>query len=84
MQLVAARKARGLTQKALAERLQIDQSRVSQIETDPSRVSFALLLAWLRVLNLRLSLLDLLQEGAPRPAPALAPVPNQDQNQEEW
>lgn len=72
-QLVAARKARGLTQKALAEQLLVDQSRVSQLEADPSRISFELLLAWSRILDLRLVLSDIAEDKRKAPKPNTAP-----------
>lgn len=52
--LQTARKAAGLSQTALAQRLGISQSRVSAMELDPSSISLEQLLALCSVLNLEL------------------------------
>ncbi len=50
--LQAARKAAGLSQTELAQRLGISQSRISAMELDPGTINVEQLLALLAVLNL--------------------------------
>jgi HTH-type transcriptional regulator/antitoxin HipB len=52
--LQTARKAAGLSQTALAQRLGISQSRVSAMELDPGSISLEQLLALCSVLDLEL------------------------------
>ena len=52
--LQAARKSAGLSQTALARRLNISQSRMSAMELDPGSISLAQLLAMCAALNLEL------------------------------
>ena len=47
------RKARGLTQAALAQLAGLDQTRIAKIERDPRRVSVGQLLQLLAVLQVR-------------------------------
>jgi len=54
--LQAARKARGMTQSALAARLGLSQSRVSYLELSPHDLSLAQLLAWCSTLGLELTI----------------------------
>ena len=54
--LQAARKARGMTQSALAARLGLSQSRVSHLELSPHDLSLAQLLAWCSTLDLELAI----------------------------
>jgi HTH-type transcriptional regulator/antitoxin HipB len=54
--LQAARKARGMTQSALAARLGLSQSRVSYLELSPHDLSLAQLLAWCSTLDLELTI----------------------------
>jgi HTH-type transcriptional regulator / antitoxin HipB len=54
--LLATRKARGLTQLALANRIGLSQSRVSHLEQNAHELSAAQLLAWCAVLGLELSI----------------------------
>ena len=53
--LQAARKARGLTQSALASRIGASQSRVSQLEQAPHNLNVEQLLAWCSALGLELA-----------------------------
>lgn len=52
-QLASARKAKGITQKELGEKLGVPQSRVSTIERHPERVSADMLAKIARVLGVR-------------------------------
>ncbi len=54
--LQAARKARGLTQSALAGRIGVSQSRVSQLEQNPDNLNVEQLLAWCSALGLELAI----------------------------
>lgn len=54
--LHAERKAKGLTQSALAARIGLSQSRVSHLEQNADELSVQQLLAWCAVLDLELSL----------------------------
>lgn len=54
--LQAARKAKGLTQAALAGQLGVSQSRVSHLELHPQDLNVAQLLAWCATLDLELAL----------------------------
>lgn len=49
--LQSARKAAGLSQRALAQRLGISQSRISAMELDPGSINVEQLLALLAALN---------------------------------
>jgi HTH-type transcriptional regulator/antitoxin HipB len=53
--LQAARKARGMTQAALAGRIGLSQSRVSHLEQHPHDLSAGQLLAWCSALGLELA-----------------------------
>ncbi len=53
--LQAARKARGLTQSALAARIGLSQSRVSHLELNAHELSVEQLLAWCAALGLELA-----------------------------
>lgn len=53
--LHAERKAKGLTQSALAARIGLSQSRVSHLEQNADELSVQQLLAWCAVLDLELS-----------------------------
>ncbi len=53
--LRAGRKARGMTQSALAGRIGISQSRVSHLEQNPCDLHVAQLLAWCSALDLELA-----------------------------
>lgn len=54
--LQATRKARGLTQAALANRIGLSQSRVSHLELNAQDLSVGQLLAWCAALGLELTL----------------------------
>jgi len=54
--LQAARKARGMTQAALASRIGLSQSRVSHLEQHPHNLNVAQLLAWCSALGLELAM----------------------------
>jgi HTH-type transcriptional regulator/antitoxin HipB len=56
--LQSARKARKLTQAAVAQHLGLSQSRLSVLETDPSAITFQQLMALVNLYDLRLQLLD--------------------------
>jgi HTH-type transcriptional regulator/antitoxin HipB len=53
--LQAARKARGLTQSALASRIDLSQSRVSHLELNAQELSVEQMLAWCAALGLELT-----------------------------
>lgn len=53
--LVSARKARRISQAALAERIGLSQSRVSYLELHPGDLSLDQLMAWCATLGLALS-----------------------------
>lgn len=53
--LQAARKAKGLTQSALASRIGLSQSRVSHLELNAHELSVEQLLAWCATLGLELA-----------------------------
>ncbi|KGD88041.1 XRE family transcriptional regulator [Achromobacter sp. RTa] len=55
-ELQAARKVKGLTQSALAERIGLSQSRVSHLELNAHELSVEQLLAWCAALGLELAL----------------------------
>lgn len=48
IQLAMLRKRAGLTQRELAERMQIPQPRVAEVERNPERVSFGRIIAYVR------------------------------------
>jgi len=54
--LQAARKAKGLTQSALAGRIGLSQSRVSYLELNAHELSVEQLLAWCGALGLELAI----------------------------
>lgn len=54
--LQSTRKAQGLTQSELAERIGLSQSRVSHLELNAGALSVDQLLAWCAVLGLELTL----------------------------
>lgn len=61
--LKSARRRRGLTQTAVAERLGLSQNRVSYLELHPDNISFEQLLAWCAAVGLQLQIGE-------RPAPS--------------
>ena len=65
--LKSLRKARGLTQAALGQRIGVKQVRVAEIEGDPGAISVQQLIEILHALDARLLLADM---AAPTPAPA--------------
>ena len=66
--LKSLRKAKGLTQAALGERIGVKQVRVADIERDPGAVSVAQLLQVLHALDARL----LIEKIEPPPASGLS------------
>ncbi|QVQ27736.1 helix-turn-helix domain-containing protein [Achromobacter deleyi] len=54
-ELQAARKAKGLTQSALAGRIGLSQSRISHLEMNAHEISVEQLLAWCAALDLELA-----------------------------
>lgn len=65
-QLVARRKALGLTQQEVASRLGISQNRLSELESQPSQLTVERLLALAGVLGLEL----VVQQRSPAPLSA--------------
>ena len=63
--LQSARKAAGLSQSALAQRIGISQSRMSAMELDPGSISLEQLLALVAALDL-----EVLVQTRPHPADA--------------
>ncbi|MHC3916978.1 helix-turn-helix domain-containing protein [Alcaligenes faecalis] len=55
-QLVARRKALGLTQQEVASRLGISQNRLSELESQPSQLTVERLLALTGILGLELAI----------------------------
>ncbi len=73
------RKARGLTQTALGERIGVKQVRMADIENNPSAVSLDQLLQVLHALDARLLLVDTHQYAPIAPAaPLVARSPAAD------
>ena len=64
--LLSARKARGMSQAALATRLGLSQPRVSFLEQNAGDLSVGQLLAWCAVLGLELSIGSRTDESAQR------------------
>lgn len=64
------RKARGLTQAALGERIGVKQVRMADIENNPASVSLDQLLQVLHALDSRLLLMDTQRYAPHTPAPA--------------
>ncbi|WP_296893665.1 helix-turn-helix domain-containing protein [Thiobacillus sp.] len=64
--LLSARKARGMSQAALASRLGLSQPRVSFLEQNAGNLSLGQLLAWCAVLGLELSVGSRIDESAQR------------------
>jgi HTH-type transcriptional regulator/antitoxin HipB len=64
--LLAARKARGMSQAALASRLGLSQPRVSFLEQNAGDLSVDQLLAWCAILGLELSIGSRIDESAQR------------------
>ncbi len=73
------RKARGLTQAALGERLGVKQVRVADIENNPGAVSLDQLLQVLHALDTRLLLADTkIYEATPLSTAVIAQSPSAD------
>lgn len=64
--LLSARKARGMSQAALASRLGLSQPRVSFLEQNAGDLSVEQLLAWCAVLSLELGVGSRIDESAQR------------------
>lgn len=64
--LLSARKARGMSQAALASRLGLSQPRVSFLEQNAGDLSVGQLLAWCAVLGLELGVGSRIDESAQR------------------
>lgn len=63
------RKARGLTQAALGQRIGVKQVRVADIEKDPGSVSLDQLLQVVHALDARLQLVDITHYAGATPSP---------------
>jgi HTH-type transcriptional regulator/antitoxin HipB len=68
--LKSLRKARGMTQTALGERVGVKQVRIADIEKNPGAVSLDQLLQVLHALDARLLLADTQRYGRADPSPA--------------
>lgn len=68
--LKSLRKARGMTQIALGERIGVKQVRIADIEKNPGAVSLDQLLQVLHALDARLLLADTQRYANPVPSPA--------------
>ena len=80
LHLKSLRKAAGVSQAQLAQRLGVSQSRVAAIERDPAAISVRQLMEILQLLDADLLMrprprADAVASSAPAPAPAPAPVP---------
>ena len=64
--LLAARKARGMSQAVLASRLGLSQPRVSFLEQHAGALSVAQLLAWCAVLGLEIGIASRIGESSER------------------
>lgn len=64
------RKARGLTQAALGQRIGVKQVRIADIERNPGAVSLDQMLQLLHALDVRLLLADTMQYSMAAPSPA--------------
>lgn len=78
--LQSARKARRLTQAALAERVGVGQSRISYLEQHPDELSVKQLLAWCSALGLELGIgskqpMDITKAAEPDPDGLVPPAP---------
>ena len=54
IELARARKARGLSQQAVADAMHVNRARVAELERDPSRVSFGRIVAYAKVVGVHL------------------------------
>jgi HTH-type transcriptional regulator/antitoxin HipB len=68
--LKSLRKARGMTQTALGERIGVKQVRIADIEKNPGAVSLDQLLQVLHALDARLLLADTQRHTSTAPSPA--------------
>lgn len=80
LHLKSLRKAAGVSQAQLAQRLGVSQSRVAAIERDPAAISVRQLMEILQLLDADLLMrprprADAVASSAPAPAPAPVPVP---------
>jgi len=78
LHLKSLRKAAGVSQAQLAQRLGVSQSRVAAIERDPAAISVRQLMDILQLLDADLLMrprADAVASSAPASAPAPAPVP---------
>ena len=73
--LKSLRKARGLTQAALGERIGVKQVRIADIEKNPGAVSLDQLVQLLHALDAGLLLIDKLAATSSAPYPAITPSP---------
>jgi len=65
LELARARKAKGLSQQAVADAMHIDRARVAELERNPSRVSFGRIVAYAKVLGVRLEPVAVPELGLP-------------------
>jgi len=78
LHLKSLRKAAGVSQAQLAQRLGVSQSRVAAIERDPAAISVRQLMEILQLLDADLLMrprADAVASPAPAPAPVPVPVP---------
>lgn len=78
LHLKSLRKAAGVSQSQLAQRLGVSQSRVAAIERDPAAISVRQLMEILQLLDADLLMrprADAVASPASAPMPVLAPVP---------
>ena len=77
--LKSLRKARGLTQTALGQRIGVKQVRIADIEKNPGAVSLDQLMQVLHALDARLLLADMHSYASQAPSPApVAQSPSAD------
>lgn len=67
----ALRKARGMTQTALGQRIGVKQARMAEIERNPGSVSLEQLMQVLHALDARLQLVDTTRYAQAEPTPPL-------------
>ena len=63
--LARTRKAKGLSQQAVADAMHINRARIAELERDPSRVSFGRIAAYSKMLGMRLEAVHVPDAGLP-------------------
>ena len=69
LEIAKARKAKGLSQQAIADEMKIDRSKVARIENHPESVSFGRILAYAKAVGVKLEAVSVADSGLPSVAP---------------